>query len=583
MNITTRALIVWALLSVAGCTTYGASMQAGIEHLQQADYTAAEAKISAAVSPEGSDALLYYLEIAIVKHLAGEFSVSNSLLEQAYIIAEELETESLSQGLKVLLSNPRNGPYGGADFEKVFINYYKALNYYALARNAQTSNERLDALEGARIESRRLITRLNEINDRLGKFISAAEKEEDSSAFKSMLSLFNAFRGELIDLEELQYRDDAMAHYMIGLTFEMNAEYDDARLSYRKAAEAYENGFAKQYRLGNEIVEQAWFDTIRMMRRAGGYGQEWQVLAQKKLSSKKQKELHAWTKNSAQIVIVEEKGLIPHREEMSLMLQLSPSTQSLVLSPWFSSNTEEREAALQWFYLLYADKGWRDAMGTFMLGHNLTYGQEGLKKVVYLGPAWSVLEELGLLEAIQGGLRVPVSYYGQFPVLGESVVKVNGKTTPLIRSSDLALIAAYQQVVKSGGEIVVALGRSAFKTVAADQLKHAHPLAAVLGKLAAGASEAAETRNWLLLPQEIRVQRLLLSPGEHHLTMTSNMPSGTQVNEHRVDLQAGDISLWHVRTMPNGQGSVARMTKEEDSNDMTAAESMVDAVQAASE
>lgn len=572
IKLTLAALTVTWL---AGCSTYGAGLKAGVDSLQEGDYQAAEANISKVVKPEGKDALLYHLEIAVVKHLAGDFNGSNALLEKAYEIAEDLETKSLSQGLKVLLSNPRSGPYGGADFEKVFINYYKALNYYGLASNALTNSDRADALDGARIESRRLITRLNEINDRIGKFKSEAEKEEDEGNFKKILKIFNAFRGELIDMDQLQYRDDAMAHYMTGLSFEMNKEYDEARISYTKAAEAYENGFAKQYRLGQDIIEQAWFDVARIMRIAGGYSSQLANVS-KKLSPAKRAELQKWNKNSAQVVIIEEKGLIPQREEMSLLLTVHPETQSLKLQPWFSSKKDDAEAALEWFYMLYADKGLADTLSTFMVSPEYAQSRSELVKTVNLGPTWNLLQELGLIEAISSGLRVPVSYYSYYPRIDGSSVNVNGKNIDLIKSSDLALIAGYQQIVRSGAEIVTALGRSAFKTIAAHQLNKANPIAGLLGKFAAGASEAAETRNWLLLPQEIRIQRLLLEPGQHKLQLASTMPNGVQISDYEVELKAGETNLWRVRTLPEGNGNVAQTLQMEPE---TAVEAMAEVIE----
>lgn len=552
-----RIALLFVFVWMTGCATYGANFQATIESLEQGDYQTSEEKIKKAFKPDGKDALLYRLELAVVKHLAGEFEESNALLEEANALAEDLETARLSEGIKVYLSNPRSGSYAGTDFEKVFINYYKALNYFALAQNAETRADRLDALEGARIESRRLITRMNELNERKGNY---AAEDEEASTFKKVLQIFAKFQGELIDLDELQYRDDAMAHYMTGISFEMNGEYDEARISYEKAAQSYERGYAKQYRLGDAIIEQAWFDTIRMMRIAGGYGQRVQTLSQQKLSATKRAELKKWNKNSAQVIVLEDKGLIPHREEMSLYLSVNPANKTLDLRPWFSTKGGDSEAALEWFYILYADKDWRDTLGTFMLGSDFAQSQSDLVKTVGLGPLWDTFESLGLMSAIAEGLRVTVPYYSHYPILGSSTVVVGGEHYPLLESSNLALIAGYEQVVSAGGDIVTALARSAFKTVMADQLKHAGGVGGLLssvGKLAAAATEAAETRNWLLLPQEIRVQRILLQPGEHHLALESQMPEGLKRSEHTVNLKAGETALWRVRTLPNGSGNLA--------------------------
>src|SRR5690606_41749893 len=80
---------------------------------------------------------------------------------------------------------------------------------------------------------------------------------------------------------------------------------------------------------------QAWFDTIRMMRRAGGYDSEWRALAKRKLSAEQQRELDNWTRDTAQLIVLEHKGLAPHRKEMNLLLSLN-------------SRSEERRVGKEW-------------------------------------------------------------------------------------------------------------------------------------------------------------------------------------------------------------------------------------------
>src|SRR5690606_5689713 len=323
------ALLLALLLS--GCATYGSGLNGTIQELQSGDFAASEASLKKILSPTGNDSLLYYTELAVVKHLQGDFSGSNALLETAERIADDLETTRLSDALVTMMSNPRQGPYGGADFEKMFINYYKALNYFGLAQQAADQNGRLDALESARVEARRLTIRLNDIASRKGTYVADAE---DERTFGALMDIFNkVLRGNLVDLNSLRYRDDAMAHYLAAISFEMNDDYDDARISYQKAAQAYEKGYVKQYRLDDGMTAQAWFDTIRMMRRAGGYASEWRALAKRKLSAEQQRELDNWTRDTAQLIVLEHKGLAPHRKEMNLLLSLNSAIRSLQLRP----------------------------------------------------------------------------------------------------------------------------------------------------------------------------------------------------------------------------------------------------------
>ena len=536
---------------LAGCATYGAGVTGAIQDVQKGDYAASEAKFKQALNPSGNDRLLYNLELGVVKHLEGDFNASNALLDNAERIAEDLETISLSSSLVTLMSNPRQGPYGGADFEKVFINYYKALNYFGLAEQATDRNDYLNALDGARIEARRLIIRLNDLKNRKGSY--SEQKSKDEQTFTQLLKIFRKLQGNLVDMDKLKYRDDAMAHYMTGISFEMNGEYDDARISYQNAAQAYEDGYATQFRLGNDMTEQAWFDTVRMMRWAGGYDTEWRALAKKKLSSARQAELNDWSKDKAQVVVLEHKGLAPQRKEMNLDLSVNPALQALQIRPYFYGNSGPE---LAWFYVLYADKSIFDAVTNYLDAVEVGFMFNRFTKTVPIGPLWNTADDIGLITAIGESMRITVPYYEPVKPLGESVLRVDGKAEPMIKSSNPALMAIQEQMVHAGTDIQLALARSSLKAITAQSLaqnaggSYASLLASV-GKLTAQLTDAAETRNWLLLPADIRVRRVLLEPGEHQLVLDSQLNAGQrQTAQQSFALQAGDIRLWRVRTLP---------------------------------
>lgn len=546
---------------LSGCATYGAGLTGAIEDLQKGDYVASEAKLQKALKPTGGDRLLHYLELGLVKHLQGDFVASNDLLEQASVIAEDMETTLMSDLLLTLMSNPRQGPYPGADFEKVFINYYKALNYFGLAQIAQTDADRQAALDGARIESRRLIIRLNDINSRKGNFKEAADEEQQT--FSQLLKLFSALQGNLVDMDRIKYRDDAMAHYLTGITFEINREYDDARISYQRAAEAYEKGFAKQYRLDDGVTEQAWFDTVRMMRLAGGYDAEWRRLANKKLSKSRRAELDQWTRDKAQVIVVEHKGLAPHRKEMNLELSANPNLQALQLRPYFHGNDQ---AQLAWFYVLYADKGILDAVSNYLDAVEVGYVLNSFTKTVNIGPLWQTAEELGLVTAIGSSMRVTVPYYEPVQPLGYSNLSVGGQSLAMHKASNPALMAVQEQMTRAGYDIQMALARSSLKAITAQSVGKVGGnfggILAMAGKLAAQLTDAAETRNWLLLPQEIRLRRVVLEPGEHSLALESQLPTGVQRFDSQVSLKPGEIHFWRVRSLPELRHTQASPVKQ---------------------
>ncbi|GGY49334.1 hypothetical protein GCM10011297_22710 [Bacterioplanes sanyensis] len=545
-----RTLIVTGLgIMATGCATYGKGVEQALSEVEQGQYVAAEASFKKTLDAEGNDRLLYHLELGVVKHLQNDFAASNELLEQASRIAEDLETTSVTDTMAVMMSNPRQGPYSGADFEKVYINYYKALNYFGLAQQAQTRTEYLAALEGARIESRRLIIRLNDLNTRKGTYAEQAEK--DDQLFNKILKIFEKLQGNLVDMDQLQYRDDAMAHYLTGISFEMNGEYDNARISYEKAAKSYEGGFVKQFRLDEEMTEQAWFDAIRMMYK-DGLTTKARKARKDKLSPKRQTELKRWLSDDfAQLVVLEHKGLAPQRREMNLSLSANPTLKALELTPYAFATDRYQ---LAWFYLLYADKDFVDALANYLNAMEVGIALNSFTKTQTLGPLWDTAVDLGVINAIGSSTRVTVPYYRPVKPLGRSVLTVNGNSSDLIKASNPAQMGIQEQMTRSSTDIQLALARAVLKGLTADTVGKAGGFLSVVGtvgKLTAQLTDAAETRNWLLLPQDIRVRRVLLEPGQHELELNSQL-HGKQIHRNSItmDVKAGDMRLWRVRSLP---------------------------------
>lgn len=540
------ALVLLSATLISACASYGSGVQQALDQVKQGDLKASEASFKKALKPVGNDALLYHLELGIVKHLQGDYSGSNELLSQADRIAEQLETTSVTDTLAVMMSNPRQGPYGGAEFEKMFINYYKAMNYFGIAQNASSRNQRLDALDGARVESRRLIIRLNDLNSRKGTY--AEQKDKDEQTFTQLLKIFEKLQGNLIDMDQLQYRDDAMAHYLTGISFEMNGEYDDARISYQKAATSYEQGFVKQFRLDKAMISQAWFDVVRMMRKLGDRNDA-KRLAKRKLSQQQRTELQKWD-NSAQLIVLEDKGMAPQRREMNLELSANTTLQALEIRPYSVYNNP---AQLAWFYVLYADKGIFDAVTNYLDANEVGFIFSSFTKTVTLGPLWDSAVDLGLIQAIGSSMRITIPYYEPIAKMGPSDLLVGDDSYRLIKSSNPAQMGLQEQIVNSGFDIQMALARASLKALTAAKVGQAGGefggLLATVGKLTAQLTDAAETRNWLLLPSDVRIRRVALEPGVHQLTLDSTLEYGQhQRQQTTVTLESGDIHLWQVRS-----------------------------------
>jgi uncharacterized protein len=534
------------LVLFAGCATYGSGLDAVLSGVQQGNFAESETQLKKALSPDGNDSLLYYLELGVIQHLQGDYNASNASFNKAEDIAERLETVSVTGKLLEYMSSPRSGAYRGDTHEKVLINYYKAINYLSIASNTADRSVRQQALEGARIESRRIQLRLDDLDSQVGSYQQL--KDEEDSTFGKLMNIYGTLMGNLVDMDQLKYREDAMASYLTGVSYEMNGELDDARISYEAAANSYEQGFAKQFRLGDNIVSQAWFDCIRVMRQSGHYQNEWPQLAKTKLSEEQRQQLANWD-GKAQILVIEHAGNVPRLQELNLEMWANPQLRAFQIQPYLGTYDLD---AWSWFYVLYADKGVFNLITSYLDGTRNGRFFTPFVHTSLLGPAWNTVEELGLDKAIGNSMRITVPYYRQMPLPGASSLISDGVSQPMIKASSPAQMALQERLVQSSSDIESALARSSLKALTAAEIgsHDSSGLLSLVGKIAAQLTDAAETRSWLLLPAEIRIRRVALEPGEHQLTLNSTTDTGkTATNSTTVTLAAGDIHLWDVRSI----------------------------------
>ncbi len=145
-----------------------------------------------------NNAVLYYLDRAMMLHFGNEYSKSNQFFAKAEKEIDRLYTRSLAREAGALLTNENLLPYRGEDFEIVMINLISALNYVYL-----------DQLDDALVEARKVDHKLNLLNDKYDK--------------KNV------------------YKEDAYARYLTGILYEAKGELNDAFIAYRKAYEIYLN------------------------------------------------------------------------------------------------------------------------------------------------------------------------------------------------------------------------------------------------------------------------------------------------------------------------------------------------------
>ncbi len=169
----------------------------------------------------GKDRLLYYIDAGALYHYARAFDTSNQKLSEADQAADELYTKSVSRAVASLVINDNILEYAGEDYELIYINIIKALNYLAL-----------DDFDGAFVEIRRLNEKLdlleNKYVDMARDFRLAAEKD-------TTLPPMN------YEAEKVRFFNDAFARYLSLHMYAAEGLPDDARIDHDLLMDAFKS------------------------------------------------------------------------------------------------------------------------------------------------------------------------------------------------------------------------------------------------------------------------------------------------------------------------------------------------------
>ena len=146
-----------------------------------------------------------------------EYAKSNDHFEAAFVINEDVN-KNISDILGTYLINPSISVYTGEDHERLFVLYFKALNFL-----------KLSDYESALVECRRLNEKLNILSD---KYPS-----------------------------DNKYRRDAFINNLMGIIYDADGDYNNAFIAYRNALNIYEDDFKDLFNLSTP--EQLKIDLMR--------------------------------------------------------------------------------------------------------------------------------------------------------------------------------------------------------------------------------------------------------------------------------------------------------------------------------
>jgi hypothetical protein len=193
------------------------------EKIKKQDFTGALAEIEKSKDKyyEAKDRVMYYLDAGMLCHYAGQYEKSNEFLTNAEYAIEELYTASVSKAAASLLLNDNALDYAGEDYEDIYLNVFKALNYIYLSK-----------WDDAIVEIKRINNKLSLLEDKYKKLANEYNKGKDATI--KMRTGTNNFY------------NSALGRYISMLIYRAEGAWDSARIDRDKILEAF-SGEANLY------------------------------------------------------------------------------------------------------------------------------------------------------------------------------------------------------------------------------------------------------------------------------------------------------------------------------------------------
>jgi len=180
-------------------------------HLDQEKYAEALSHLKQKKHEYGeSDQVLRYLDMGILEHYQGEYKNSIAHFEQAEQRIDDLYTKSVSKAALSMITNDQALDYSGEDYENIYLNVFKALNFIELGQH-----------ESAFVEVRRINEKLNELSTRYADEVAKMKREYSK-------------KDKAIQFGEFNFTDTAIGRFLSLLLYRSEGDFDDARIDLEK-------------------------------------------------------------------------------------------------------------------------------------------------------------------------------------------------------------------------------------------------------------------------------------------------------------------------------------------------------------
>ncbi|MDP8268735.1 MAG: hypothetical protein P9L97_08415 [Candidatus Tenebribacter davisii] len=220
MNKTFKTILICLVLFTLSCANTRSSKAqfTGIdEKLVTREYDCALKQIESAKGKfyQKKEKALYYIDVGMLQHYNGNYEQSNNLLSSAEKTFDELYTKSIGRGAASMLLNDNVLEYSGEDYENVYLNVFKALNYVEL-----------DKFDDAFVEIRKINEKLSLLEQKHRKMAKQYNKSKDKK--------------KNFEVGKNKFHNSALGRYLSMLLYRAEGKMDDARIDRDNINEAWQ-------------------------------------------------------------------------------------------------------------------------------------------------------------------------------------------------------------------------------------------------------------------------------------------------------------------------------------------------------
>ena len=390
----------------------------------------------------------HQFELGLVAHYADRFAESSKAFDIAGDIAEDRYTKSVSKELGSLVTSDKLRPYAATEYERLLSHYYRALNYIYL-----------NQLDGALVECRRAT------------------------------GLINYFKSEN---EDYDFFGIGFLAYLSAILFEAAGEWNDSLISYKQAAEYYQNAAEKT---GVEMPEDIGNALVRLTRKLG-FTDEFARYQEQYGESP------ALPENTGELILFYESGYVPPKVEENLVFPILKTDD--VKDEEFVPKLMGREG-----------KVFEDVKLAYLL-------RVAIPTINSRRPDYR-------------GITVAVDEMEKMGVLVEDV-----------ENTAIGTFKAQRPMI-----LLRTLARTVGKYLLTQQAAKKNEILGRLTNLAGVLTEQADTRAWQTLPNQIFIVRMSLPAGTYPLNFSFLDASGQvlrSVPGPDIEIYPNQIAFWNHRT-----------------------------------